>query len=61
MTPEESKTIIRCLFDILRTGDLGRADELVAEDYVNYNPILGQASGNRMHGESAQASGQRIN
>ncbi len=46
MAPEENKLLIRRLFeDVINTGEVERADELVADDFVEHNPAPGQGSG----------------
>jgi len=42
---EQNKTIDRRFFELLKTGDLSVADEIVALNYVNHNPAHGQAPG----------------
>ena len=42
---EEIKAIARRFYEIIETGDLASADEIVAEDYVNHKAIPGQKRG----------------
>ncbi len=42
MTTEENKTVVRDFIDSLFTkGDLGAADDYLAEDFVNHDPPVG--------------------
>lgn len=45
MTAEENKQICIRLTNEINAGDLGSFDELVAEDYHDYNPLPGQTEG----------------
>ncbi len=41
----ENKAIARKFYEILDTGDISKADQVVATNYVNHNAIPGQAQG----------------
>ncbi len=46
VAPEDNKLLIRRLFeDVINTGDVDRADDLVAPDFVEHNPAPGQGPG----------------
>jgi len=55
MSTEENKAIARKFFEIIETGDLSAADEIVATDYVNHKAVPGQKPGLEGYKEVATA------
>jgi steroid delta-isomerase-like uncharacterized protein len=46
MTPSENKEIIRAFVDeVINQGKLDRADDLVAQDFIELDPLPGQRQG----------------
>jgi steroid delta-isomerase-like uncharacterized protein len=46
MTEADIKTKIRALFDrVLNQNDLGQLDDLIADDYLDHDPVPGQLPG----------------
>lgn len=46
MEADDNKALVRRLFDeVINAGEPSRADELVASDFVEHNPVPGQAPG----------------
>lgn len=46
MSTEANKTILHRFFtELFNSGDLDVADEIVASDYVNHNPVPGETPG----------------
>ena len=43
MSTEKNKKVIRAIFDVLHKRTFNAIDELLAEDFVNHNPMVGCA------------------
>lgn len=45
MAPDDTRTMIRRVFDAIGKGDMDTIDELFAEDYVEHDPMQGDIHG----------------